>query len=227
MNKKGFTLLEVLIAVFILALMSLIIWQITNNTYRGTTKAEKYDSIYQSARLSLKRISDDISMAFLVSPSMLGRLPDGSVAFEPSFISEDAGDSDRADFVSFSNRRLVKNEKSSDQIEVGYYIADCEGTEEKTSCLMRRASNYVDKDIKEGGEAFAIAKGVKRFNLEYYDKEKLEWRGGWDSKDPAYLNKLPRAARVTLTFDDPSGEDEEIIFTETTDIPLSTAPLDF
>jgi len=227
MKEKGFTLLEVLIAVFILALMSLIIWQITNNTYRGTSKAEKYDAIYQNARLALKRVTGDLSMAFLVSANMQGRFPDGSVSFEPVFIGEDTGDSDKVDFVSFSNQRLVKNEKASDQIEVGYYVADCPDKEEKVSCLMRRSSTYVDKDIKEGGDTFPAAEGIKKFNLEYYDKEKAEWRGGWDSKDPAYLNKLPRAVRVTISFDDPSGEEEEIIFTESVEIPLSTAPLDF
>lgn len=227
MNKKGFTLLEVLIAVFVLAMMSMMIWQITNNAYRGADKSSSYNAVYQYGRVAMQRIAADLSMAYIAGPSMVGKLPDGTASYETSFIGEDQGDRDSVNFVTLSGSRFIKDEKKSDQAEVGYSIADCPDSEEKEVCLMRRESSQIDKEPKEGGRTFELAKGVKRFNLEYYDTVKGEWRADWSTKDPVMQNKLPRAARVTLIFNDPKKEDEEISFIASVMLPMSTAPIDF
>ena len=219
--------MEVLIAVSILAIMSMMIWQITNNSYRGSQKAAKYDTIYQYARTSIDKLSKDISMAFLVGPAFQGKLSDGSIALETGFSGEDQGETDSVNFCTFSGMRLIKNEKKSDQLEVGYSVAPCPDTEEKTECLMRRESSVIDTNIKEGGTSNPVAKGIKRFNLEYYEPARQEWRDDWNSKDPAMLNKLPTAVRFTLVFDDPLDETNELVFTSSVMLPLSGGSIDF
>lgn len=226
-NGKGFSLLEVLIAVFILAIMSMMIWQITSNAYRGSEKTGRYNDIYQYARISLKKLTEDLAMAFLIGPAMQGKRPDGTVTFETGFTGEDQGDSDRVSFVSFSNIRTIKNEKRSDIVKVEYYVEQCPDTEERTSCLMRKESFQLDKDIKDTGSAFPIAKKVKRFNLEYYDPVKQEWRADWSTNDPVYMNKLPRAVRISIGFEEPRNEAEEMPFTTEVMLPMSAAPVEF
>lgn len=227
MNKKGFTLLEVLIAVFILTLMSMMIWQITNNSYRGSQKAAKYDVIYQYARTSIDKLSKDLSMAFMVGPVFQGKSSDGSMAVETSFVGEDQGENDAVNFYSFSGTRLIKNEKKSDQLEIGYSVKACPNVDEKLECLMRRESSVIDTNPKEGGTSNPVAKGIKRFNLEYYEPSRQEWRPDWNSKDPGLLNKLPIAVRFTLAFDDPMDETNELVFTSSVMVPLSGGPIDF
>lgn len=227
MNKKGFTLLEVLIAVTILAVMSMMIWQITNNTYRGTEKASVYDKIYQHGRVALKKLVDDLSMSFLIGPSMQGKNPDGTITFETSFVAEDQGETDTISFVSFSNIRYIKNEKKSDIVKIAYSVGECKDVEEKTKCLNRKENFELNKDIKDTGTEVAIAYGVKRFNLEFYDSQKQEWRSAWSSTGPEYQNKLPRAVRITIAFNDPKNEGEEIAFTTDVMLPLSTGPIEF
>lgn len=227
MNNKGFTLLEVLIATFILAVMSMMIWQIANNAMRGKNKASVYDSVYHNARVALKKFTDDVGSAFIISQNLQGKLSDGTNAIETSFVGGDEGDKDKLDFVAFSGRRLVKDEKSSDVEEVGYFISACEEEEEKKDCLMRRSSRSIDKDTKEGGTAQTVAVGVKSFELEYYDPEKQEWRSDWNSLDPGFLNKLPRAVKVVLTFPDPIKEDEELQFVSSVMLAMSAGAVDF
>ncbi len=225
--QSGFSLLEVLIAVFILAMMSLMIWQITNNAYRGTEKAKSYDSIYQQARISLKRLTSDLTGAFMVLPSMQGTASDGTPALETGFFGEDSGERDRIDFSTMSGIRMVKNEKRSDILEVGYYVESCPDSEDGAQCLMRRESVKLDRDIKNGGRAFPIARGVKSFQMEYYDAAKQEWRPDWSSQDPVFIGKLPRAAKITLVFFDPKDETGEVVFMTSALLPMSIAPIDF
>jgi len=207
--------------------MSMMIWQITSNAYRGTEKAGKYDSVFQYARISLKRLTDDLSMAFLVAPALQGRKSDGTPYFETQFIGEDRGDSDYVYFMSFSNTRLIKNEKKGDVVKIAYSLEECPDSEEKKSCLMRKDLFSFEKDIKDAGVSFPVAENVKKFNLEYYDTAKSEWRGDWNTKDPVYLGKLPRAVRITLVFTDPKSEEEEMFFTTETLLPLSSGLIDF
>ncbi|MBI2974992.1 MAG: prepilin-type N-terminal cleavage/methylation domain-containing protein [Deltaproteobacteria bacterium] len=225
--RKGFTLLEVLIAVFVLSIMSFLIWQITNNTYRGTEKAGKYDEVYQYARVAIKRLNDDLSMAFLAGPNLKGKQQDGTVTFETTFVGVNEGDADKMNFTSLSSVRLVADERKSDQIEAGYFISPCPEAEERINCLMRREAAVIDTKSDEGGESFPIAKGVKRFNVEYYDSNKQEWLDSWNSKDPALADRLPRAARITLTFYDPKNEDEELTFVTSVMLPLASGAVDF
>jgi type II secretion system protein J len=225
--QKGFTLLEVLIAVFVLSLMSLLIWQITNNTYRGTEKAGKYDEVYQYARVAIKRLNDDLSMAFLAGSTLKGKQSDGTVTFETVFDGANEGDADKINFASLSSVRLIMDERKSDQVEVGYFISQCPEVEEKINCLMRRESPVIDNKSDEGGESFPIARGIKKFNLEYYDSSKQEWLGSWNSKDPATIDKLPRAARITLSFYDPKDENEELNFVTSVMLPLSSGAIEF
>lgn len=227
MNKKGFTLIEVMIAISILLLIAVMIARIKDNAYRGTEKAAKYDTIYQYGRIALKKITDDLSMAFLVGPSLTGKASDGTAAMQVHFYGKDESDGHKLDFATFSNIRLVKNEKKSDQVEVGYSVADCPDTEERMKCLMRRESAVIDKDVAEGGVSTPIARNVKKFKVEYYDPTKQEWRDGWSTEDPVFQNRLPRAARITLVFPDPQKEDEEIEFTTETVMPLFSGPIEF
>jgi hypothetical protein len=216
-----------LIAVFVLALMSFMIWQLTNNTYRGTQKASKYDDVYQYARMSLRRVTDDLSMAFLFGQNFQGKLSDGTVAYESNFLGEDAGDSDAIYFLSFSGTRMMMNERKSDQVEIGYFVDKCPGSDGKVSCLMRRESAFIDKNLKENADARPIAEGIKRFNVEYFDPSKQEWRSGWTTQEAGFNGKLPLAARVMISFVDPLNEREELMFEAATTMPLSAGVIDF
>lgn len=223
-NEKGFTLLEVVIAVFILALMSMMMWQITNNAYRGSEKAGLYDDIYQSGRVALRKMCDDFSMAFILGTGLRGGFVGGIGVGHASF----SGGTDGANFVSFSNIRYVKNEKKADYAEVGYFIAECPDSEEKRiQCLMRRESSDIDDKLEEGGEVFPVAKGIKKMALKYYDINKKEWRDDWKAVDPALASMLPFAVKISLAFQDPKDEREEILFETAVTIAMWAAPMDF
>src|SRR5215510_658413 len=116
-KQSGFTLIEVMIAMAILAVMAFLIFTSTQRTLDSKEDTQKTDEMNHSISLALSRMSSDFQMAFLLSGNdFLGS--EGLVKTE--FI----GKEDRADFPSFAHQRYFKDAKEADYGEVGYYLED-------------------------------------------------------------------------------------------------------
>jgi type II secretion system protein J len=225
-QKKGFTLLEVLIGTAVLSMMVLIIWSITSSTLNSEDRASGRDKLYQMARLALRRVTEDVNMAFLVtSADLLGKTRDGA-SKETAFIGDDNGDFDKLDFNSLSNWRMFRNVKESDQSEVGYKVEE-DPEEPDLYRLMRRQNPYLDDDVTDGGKSYPVAEGVTEFQLSYYDNKTNEWTENWNSKEIDHKNKLPKAVKITIVFADPDDEDESVSFSTITFIGLWQNPIEF
>lgn len=226
MNKKGFTLLEILVGMAILAFMATMIWQISSGNIDAKERVEKRDEVFQMSRIAIERIVDDLEMAFLVTNSQfLGKAQDGTSA-KTIFKGEDTGHFDTVNFASFSNWRMFRNSKESDQAEIGYYVVPDE-EERDLYRLMRRVSPYFDNNGTEGGRSEPVAENISSFDLEYYDGRQGEWTKEWNSEEVDQKDKLPRAVKVTLSFTDPSNEEEKINFETTAFIELWQYPIEF
>lgn len=226
-NDKGFTLLELMIAIFILLVISMLIFQISSQSVRARNRQDQYNKIYQSARVAMRKMTDDFSMAYLAGPSFTSTAADGSTVMETAFIGEDNSDADSVFFNTFSHRRMIQDSRESDQAEVAYYTEADEENKEILR-LMRRESSVVDSDVKTQTEkGFVLAEGLKGFNVEYYQQQANEWMPSWSSKDPRSPGKLPRAVRITLTYINPSDSEKEIVFTSAAIVELSDAAIEF
>ncbi len=184
--RAGFSLLEVLISVAILAMITVLSWQSSAGILRGQDAVSDRDQMVQSARVAFEKIFLDVTQAFLVGPDYYGVKKTST----PAFI----GQSEALHLASLSARRYLPTARGSDQAEVGYYLeADDEIGPYR---LMRREATRVDDKPEEGGEAYPIAQGVKQIAFEYYDPLKKEWLRDWDSSKVDHHDKLPTAVRV-------------------------------
>ena len=64
-SKKGFTLIEILVAISLLAIISVLVWQSMYTTTRIKDRSEKLDEEFRRASLALSKISQDLSMAVI------------------------------------------------------------------------------------------------------------------------------------------------------------------
>lgn len=226
-SEGGFTLLELMVVLAILSLMTLMTWQIWHGMMRSFTRSAEYDEVYQYARVVMRRLSDDLSGAFMLGPLMKGSTEgiDQGIR-ESAFVGVDSGREDKLDFASFSHRRLRRNSAESDTQEVGYQLTR-DPDNPDTKLLMRREAVFLDGKIDEGGESYPVARRVKSFNIEYYDGTKKEWGSQWNSTSREWLNRLPNRVKVEVVFANPQDGGADIPFTMIMGIPLWASPVEF
>jgi general secretion pathway protein J len=224
-RHKGFTLVELLVALAILSVLFTTVLGVLGSVRKSERNAASVNSIYQMGRISMQRIMDDLSMAFIAAPQMMGKMSDGTER-KSGLIGKGGGDFDSVDFTSLSHVKVIFNAKESEEAEVGYYV-DNDPSREGVKALYRRESVYIDNDIEKGGTSSMIATGIKRFKLSYYDGEKFEWMDEWNTESEYHKDKLPRAVKILLVFDHPYLKDREIAFTSIAFIGMWKEPIKF
>ena len=225
MNRsKGFTLLEVMVSVGILAMIMVLVWTSTSQSLRSKDRTEARDLLFHSGQVALRKLSDDIAVAFLTKASTTtttpaaGAMPPTPTAatatatatgFKTFFIGEDRGERDALRFTSLSHMRLVRNSKESDQARVSYEVVP--HPEEKDYFnLVRREQPWLGDETEVEGRAFTLAEKIKNFEVEYYDERKNDWGKEWDTTKVDWKDRLPMAVRITIVFADPDGGEQEI-----------------
>lgn len=206
LSLTGFTLLEVVISVAILAVIMTIVFSTFNSSMKAFTAIENQGSAYAGARIVLSRISEEIgSIYWSEDPkSNTGLIGGDEEEYDLPF--------DSLHFTSLSHIRWAKDSNESELCEIGYYLVKDEGTGE--SFLFRREDWNVDGTIEEGGTTLELAEGVDGLNFRYYDGE--EWVDDWDTRTKG---GLPKAIEVVLLMSDPILE--RIAFASTFLIPIA------
>lgn len=219
-GRQGFTLLEVLISVAILAMISVLSWQSMLSMMGSQDIADDRDEMVHALRVTFDKLFTDLSQAFLVGQAHKGV----KQASQPAFIGKKEG----LEFASFAGRRYFAAGVGGDQCEIGYTL---ETSEEApgTFTILRRQAELIDDKPEEGGKAYPLLSGVKQVQFEFYDPKTKEWAPEWDSTQISKHDRLPRAVRVSLTMEDREkgqavGESTWLLEVA---IPLYHVPLEF
>jgi general secretion pathway protein J len=196
-NTRGLTLLEVLVAVSILALVSTLIYGAFDGMSRAQTSISRIDERYHQGRQALARMSRELQSAFLSThqPLQLAASVRTTV-----FVGTDSGSNDRIDFVSFSHQRLMRNAHESDQNELSYFLArDPDGQDKQD--LVRREQKEIDLEPTRGGIVSILAEDALAFDVSYLDPTTGIWTDSWDTTQAAgQYNRLPFEIRIRLVL---------------------------
>ncbi|HPW45587.1 MAG TPA: type II secretion system protein GspJ [bacterium] len=225
--QKGFTLLEVLIAVAILGVIMTLIWSSSSQSFRAKERTELRDSVFQNGRVVLRKISDDLAVAFL-SKKVAGEGAGSEQAAFTSgaktfFIGDDQGAQDLLKFTSLSHMRLYKQAKECDQVKISYEVVPSD--EPGVYNLIRRADPWLDNTTDVKGKPLVLVEGIREFNLEYYHPAKREWMKTWNSEMVDWSMKLPMAVRIGIAFPDPDDDGAEITLSTAVMLALWENPI--
>ena len=219
MSRGGFTLLEVMIAVAVMALIGGLTWKSFDGAYSLKQRVETAEERDQAVRGALDRIEREVSMTFLSEHYDHKRFRE-----RPTFFKLKDGRREAILTVtSFAHQRLHVDAKESDQAVFEYRL---QRDETGRSSLYRRVKAQIDEEPDRGGEMALLAEDVLRFSVQAWDPKDREWRDEWDSNSPQRTGGVlvPPRVRVALTFNDEQGTER----TWTTQARLMLGnPLDF
>ncbi len=217
--RRGFTLLEVMIAVAVLAMIGGLTWKSFDGAYGLKQRVEKAEDRDQTVRAALDRIAREVSMTFLSQHYDSKRFRERPTFFK---LRDGRGEADLS-FTSFAHERLHVDAKESDQAVFEYKLErDADGNRS----VFRRVKPQIDEEPDRGGEKAVLADDVLRFTVQAWDPKDREWRDEWDSNSPQRSGQvlIPPRVRIALTVKDEQGK--ERTWSTQTGIVLGQ-PLDF
>jgi general secretion pathway protein J len=216
-SERGLTLLEVLIAVAVLTLVSVMIYGAFSTINRGKQNAGQLADRYRLARLAMTRMSRELSEAYLSAhvaptPALITRIT--------AFI----GTSKRVDFDAFAHRRILKDSHESDQCELSYFVA----TDPKNNLqndLARREQIIIDDQSGKGGASTIMVDDIDSFSLRYLDPLTGLWTDSWDSTSTAaQFGRMPLQVEIKLVMKrGPAGEPIRLSTKTPIEIPIPLA----
>jgi general secretion pathway protein J len=212
--RRGFSLLEVMIAIAITAVIGAMAAGVFQQVDHAASVARDQGERYAGARLALTRLSRELSMAFISEHYDRARFRDRPTLFK--------GDEEKLLFTSMSHVRLVQDVKESDQSVVEYLVERDPASNE--DALFRREKARLDDEPDRGGRKDLVATHVKALSLRYWDLQRKEWVREWSTRSPEKLNELPTRVRIELEVKLADGRTEK--FTTQARVAI-TAPLEF
>lgn len=201
-RRAGFTLLEVVVALAVLALVASLTFGSIAGALRTRDLLEGDDEVNQSARIAMARLRRDFSLAYQTANT-------GAVnTFRTQLVTRDDSERDRAWFTTLSHQRLYRDSREGDQTEISLWTED-DPTTDGAFVLLRREAPRIDEEPEKDGVIYPLAYKVKVFNLRFLDPTTGEWREEWDTGGIDTPARLPRAVQITLTLLAPDPEDSE------------------
>jgi general secretion pathway protein J len=196
-GARGLTLLEILVAITIMAMVSILIYGAFDGVSRSKTGLGRINGRFHQGRSLIRRLARELSSAYI---SLHVPYNQALMASRTVFISKDGSPADRLDMTTFSHLRVSANAKESDQNELSYFGCPDPQVSGKMD-LCRREQPIIDADPGKGGSVFVIVEDIDLFDLKYLDPQTGLWVDSWDSTQAiGQPNRLPIQARVTLVL---------------------------
>jgi general secretion pathway protein J len=201
--SRGFTLLEVIVAVAVTAMMGGLIAAAFQSGYRTKELIENEADRYRGLRTGTDRMVREISAAFVSDHYDLRRFRDQNDR-PTNFI----GTRDRLLFSSMAHQRLYADAKESDQMVVEYFTRSASGPGgQSRTDLIRRENPSLDDRMDRGGHEDVLVEGVKRIDFAYWDSDKKDWVDEWDTRRLERKSILPVRVRIGVVALDESGKE--------------------
>jgi general secretion pathway protein J len=218
-NRLGFTLMEILIAMFIFAIVVSTIYTSYTGTFRIVDETEYQADIYTMARIALERMHEDLESVYVIPRD--AQSPE-SEEESAQFIGEDkeikGRGADSLRFVSRAHLVFSEQEQSSGTAEIGYYVED---NDDEEGFVLYRTDRPEFQEKPEGGTGgLVLCDSLVSLNFTYYD-DKGEKYDNWDSTSDEFRHKIPKMVSIKLEFENSTDPEKPFSFTTSVAPPLA------
>jgi general secretion pathway protein J len=200
----GFTLLEIMIAIFIFAVVVTTIFASYRTVFSNADIIDQEITSYEMARNCLNRMLIDLQSMHLALPPDYAP-PDFDDPPDPFRLVGEATNIKGSDFpwlrfTSLAHLPLGKS-RPGGIVEIVYYI---QGTDDAGFVLKRADNSYPFQDFEEKASDPVLCEDIKALTIKYLDQEGEEY-DVWDSDDQTYEYATPEAVKIKLELETGSG----------------------
>jgi len=194
--KRGLSLLELIVAISVLAFISLAIGSAFSSTVRASDILESDAENARSVRVAFSRLCRELGSAFISDRYDIRRYRD-SHERPTNFV----GAKDKLLFTTFAHQRLYQDSKESDQMLVEYRLQSSKNHPGQKD-IVRRQKTILSGRIDEGGTESVFLEDVDQITFSYWDILKKEWVDEWDTRKPERKSLLPTRVKVAITLNE-------------------------
>jgi general secretion pathway protein J len=204
---KGFTLFEIMVAIFIFAIVITMLFGSLGVVLSGTKAIKERVDLAETAKICIERMVSDLQSIYLeLPPAYLP--PEFDAPPDPYRIVGDKTDVNTVDFsrLRFTSHAHLpfKQDHASDGIaEIVYYVQE----DDDGSIVLRRSDRlYPYKEFEENESDPLLCEAIRSLEFKFYDEEGEEY-DNWDSESPDFKYATPRAIGLLLeTGNDSASE---------------------
>jgi general secretion pathway protein J len=221
-SEGGFTLLEVMMALAILASMMTLVWGAYSQINVIKNRMEDVAERYHQIRLASNRMAREISMAYLSKNDLF--YMGGGVSNAPQvprtlFVSERSSQVDVLTFSALAHTRMKENAKESDQTVIRYYAAEDRINKDITNLMRRESRRLGSNRPGEEGPAYVMLEDIEELHYEFFDEQANEWKERWNTRSiDGQPDRLPTKVRIAITVK--NEHDREVTFYSATRVFL-------
>ncbi|MFH1241685.1 MAG: prepilin-type N-terminal cleavage/methylation domain-containing protein [Pseudomonadota bacterium] len=220
LNTEGFTLVEILIAVFIFAVILTTIFTTYTGAFRIMEQTESQAGIYAMARTALERMIEDLESIYVI-PRTTTNKTDGDTRLPDLFVGEEKEIGGRPfaslRFLSTAHISFQGGAQVSAATRIAYYVVQSEG--ENGASLFRSDTPELEEGPEEGSGGVPLCEGLSAVDFTYYGADGTPHKN-WDSADLASDAKLPVMVFISLEFLNKADPDSPIRFRTGVSLPM-------
>ena len=219
-NRRGFTLLEILIAMFIFAVVLTTIFTSYTGTFRIIDETESQADIYAMARIVLARIQEDLeSISFKEAKTSE---PEEGLPQSATFLGENneinGRDADSLRFLSRAHIIFDEKDENPGIARISYYVSENEEGDDLV--LYRSDTPELEEPSEEGTGGLILCDGLYSINVTYYDADD-ESHEHWDASGTEFRNQLPKMVSILLEFVNDESPEKPHKFMTSVALPMA------
>jgi general secretion pathway protein J len=200
----GFTLLELMLAIFIFSIVISLVYGAYNTTFKVYSQAEGATEVHNKARIAMERILEDLATAYVSGDKGL------------TGDSQDIN-SRRADTIEFlSTTHLNFNHKVQEpSIATIRYIVEEDGDSQMFKLFRGDFINRPKVNVPADDKGFMLCDNLWEVKFTYISstgEESDEWTGE-NPNDQDGVKVLPAMIKVSLVFANKAGDGPDSHFT--------------
>lgn len=207
MKRRGFSIMEILVAATLLGIMGTLMWTSFSSTLDSKERIEAMTDRMDEVRIAMTRMSQEISYAFISQ-----HFARDDRRTKTIFKEGGTGIGDRLMFSAFAHEPLVANANESDQTIITYWV-DTDPDGSNKNVLLRRFKRRIDADPETEANTVTetLCTDVTDLTFDYWNDATGEWKEEWNTDGLDTANVLPKRVKITMTVKDANGKELKLV----------------